>query len=619
MYQKGNLVVYKTKLAVVKTTAKTSSSGGGSRKSERIAIDIEDGTEARVRAKDITMLHPGPIRHIADLKAPQDGELEEAWDILEGQTTTIAELAELAFGEFSAASASSVWYQVRSGELFIGEPKKITALTREERSKKTKERQAREKATERRKQALERLKQGNLLPEDRPVIADIEALALGKSDSSATLRKLGIKESPENAHELLYKKGVWNESRNPHPHRLGVETAELTLDVPPLPDEERTDLTQLEAFAIDDEGASTPDDALSFDDGSIWVHIADPAALISPDDDLDRVACNRGVTLHMPEGAAHMLPEALIRKIGLGLDTRSPSLSFKIYLTDEGPAEIAEVIPSWTQVTRKTYQEVDECLESTPFREIPELTRRYRSQREERGAVNFTLPEARISVDHDGKVCFLPMPSLASRSMVQEAMIMTGEAVARWAWTRQLAIPYTAQPAPDSSLERGAIPSLSELWALRRGMKRSVKTTTPSGHAALGLALYTQATSPLRRYLDLLVHFQIRATLAGREPMETGEITRRMGEADAAAPLVRKAEWLSNRHWTVVYFIQNPDWEGEAVVVEKRSKACSIIIPELAFVGEVFPQTDVHLDTKLRVKVEKTDLPRLTVHFTVIG
>ncbi|MCP4651637.1 MAG: RNB domain-containing ribonuclease, partial [PVC group bacterium] len=54
---------------------------------------------------------------------------------------------------------------------------------------------------------------------------------------------------------------------------------------------------------------------------------------------------------------------------------------------------------------------------------------------------------------------------------------------------------------------------LAGMFACRRKLKPAVLQTIPEKHSGLGLEHYTRVTSPLRRYLDLLVHQQLRAYL----------------------------------------------------------------------------------------------------------
>ena len=58
----------------------------------------------------------------------------------------------------------------------------------------------------------------------------------------------------------------------------------------------------------------------------------------------------------------------------------------------------------------------------------------------------------------------------------------------------------------------GALPAgLCRAVALRACMTRSVVSVAdPQPHAALGLPAYVQFTSPIRRYSDLLAHYQVR-------------------------------------------------------------------------------------------------------------
>ena len=197
---------------------------------------------------------------------------------------------------------------------------------------------------------------------------------------------------------------------------------------------------------------------------------------------------------------------------------------------------------------------------------------------------------------------------------------MTGEAFARWAIDRQIPVPFAAQEAkepPMHSQAAGDQPSLAEMWSARRGMKRSNHSTEPAAHAGLGLPFYVQVTSPLRRYLDLLVHQQIRAVLEGSEILSVDDIVERMGEAEAALPAVRRAERLSERHWTLVYLLQNPTWEGEAVVVGRRDSRYTLIIPELAFETEITTRRPLAPDDVVTIAVDSVSLPFLEANFHI--
>ena len=148
-------------------------------------------------------------------------------------------------------------------------------------------------------------------------------------------------------------------------------------------------------------------------------------------------------------------------------------------------------------------------------------------------------------------------------------------------------------------------------------MRRSQMRASAEPHAGLGLAMYSQATSPLRRYLDLVLHQQLRAWVTGGTLLDVEAMLQRVGEIDFMIGAVRRAERQSNLHWTLVYLHQNPDWEGEAVVVEPGARATTVIIPELAH------ETRLQLGGKparnevVRLACTEVDLPALRARFRV--
>ena len=176
-------------------------------------------------------------------------------------------------------------------------------------------------------------------------------MARGKQEKSRTLRELNLPETPEAAHALLLKLGLWSETRTPYADRLRAATHAVDLPVPDFPPEERLDLTHLPVFAIDDEGNRDPNDAVGVEalEGALtrlWVHVADVAALVPPGSALDHEARARGATLYLPDRTIGMLPDELVEKAGLGLHEVSPALSICLDLDADGTADLA-----WLQLT----------------------------------------------------------------------------------------------------------------------------------------------------------------------------------------------------------------------------------------------------------------------------
>ncbi|MGD9376118.1 MAG: RNB domain-containing ribonuclease [Anaerolineae bacterium] len=611
MPRQDSLVLYKTRPARVAHL-----------RAKRLEIELAEGESLRVRPKDILLLHPGPLSSLAALQ-PQKGEIHAAWELLAGQTTTLAELAELAYGQFTPSTAWAAWLHVADGLYFQGTPQEISARSRAEVVEEQAVRQARAAEEQAWTELINLLREGRLgtgegqVPPGRyaEFFREVEDLAYGRIDKSRLLRELGRGESPENAHALLLQLGIWSPAINPYPTRQHVTTSIPELAVPSLSAEDRRDLTHLLAFAIDDEGNQEPDDALSLEDDRLWVHIADVAALAPPGSSLDLEARERGAALYLPEGTVPMIPFAAIEGLGLGLSEISPALSFGLDLTREGQLAGMEIVPSWVRVTRLTYREAQARLEQEPLASLYRWAQIYGARRQAAGAVSLEFPEVDIAVEGE-QIVIRPILPLQSRDLVTEAMLMTGEAVARYALQHGISMPFTTQDPPRSD-ERPT--DLSGMFALRRSLQPSQYSTIAAPHAGLGMEVYTQATSPLRRYLDLVAHQQLRAHLRGEELLDSAQIIERVGTTEAVSGSVRRAERLSRRHWTLVYLLQRPGWTGEGIVVERRGQRTTLIIPELDLDARLRVRRDLSLNSTVSIALRQVDLPRLAAHFRLSG
>ncbi|MDS4030758.1 MAG: RNB domain-containing ribonuclease [Candidatus Contendobacter sp.] len=580
---------------------------------DKLDIELEDGRSLRVRPKDVLLLHPGPLSNLRGLDAPV-GEVEAACELLEGGQTTLPELADLVYGAYTPATAWATWRLVSEGLYFQGTPEAINArpLAEVERERAVREAKAAERDAW--NGFLQRARAGRCAPEDRPYLEEIEEVALGQREQSRVLQALDCDQNPPSAHALLLRLRHWDGGMNPWPRRVGALLTPPEVDLPTLSDESRLDLTSLPAYAIDDEGNLDPDDAISLDGNRLWVHVADAAALVGSDSPADVEARGRGATLYLPETTISMLPEMAIPRLGLGLAEISPALSFALNLDADGVVTDVDIAPSWVRVRRLSYDEVETRLGEEPFRGLYELAQRHQARRRANGAVFIDLPEVRIRVNN-GRVEIKPLPRLRSRMLVAEAMVMAGEAAARFALERGLPFPFTTQDPADAADRQPA--GLAAMYALRRGLRPRQYSSQPGPHGGLGLNVYAQVTSPLRRYLDLVAHQQLRACLRGGDPLEAQAIIERVGAAEAAAQGIRRAERLSREHWTLVYLQQHPGWRGEGVLVEKRLPRGAVLIPELALETRVKAGEDVALDSVVPLRLTGVELPTREAYFKV--
>jgi len=662
---------------------------------EKITISAAaaKGTETiKVREKDIEALHPGPLKDLAGLSsAAPDGaasqsqaaspgaDIQGAWELIEsgGVAVSLRELAELAYGEFTPQSAWAARLLLAEGLYFTGTIDAVTARSAADVREAEEKRQGKAKEGKEREEFLARLRNGVFAPDDRRFFQDVEALAYGTSAKSRTLKELGHTETPQEAHRLLLKTGFWDKWVNPHPRRFGLSPGTHE-DTPFLGDGqttsessstgqtpaplERRDLTHLPAFAIDSPWSADPDDALSLESAQgrriLYVHVADPASVIAGDTPADHFARARGATLYFPEGTWPMLGEAALARFALGLVKGKPdqALTFKITLDDKGNIEDTEIFPSLIMVTRFTYEQADACTEKTVagdhngavsgdaavLKDLFALAEQNLERRLDTGAVNISFPEAHIVVA-DHRVEITPIVSYRSADMVRECMLLAGEAAAAWASQRRLPFPYITQEGGD--LPAKPLPGLAGSYQLRRCMRPRSVSAKPGYHWGLGLEAYSQVTSPLRRYTDLLAHQQIYALLrkeagaggnnagsnggnnsgsnnAGAvdsvpEILSEEDLLFRLAAGDAAAQAITQAERASKSHWIAVYLDEllaaGTEMLWDAVVTEKRANGLGIIIPALGLETQTGGAAQPNDTIKLRVKSVR--LPELEINF----
>jgi exoribonuclease-2 len=207
-------------------------------------------------------------------------------------------------------------------------------------------------------------------------------------------------------------------------------------------------------------------------------------------------------------------------------------------------------------------------------------------------------------------------------------MLLAGEGAAAWAFGRRLPFPYITQETGD--LPNNPLEGIAGGYQLRRCMRPRSVSIKPGYHWGLGLEGYTQVTSPLRRYTDLLAHQQIRAFLrqegrqgcqaGGDSPLTEDEVLLRLAAGDAAAQRVTQAERSSRMYWTAVYLegLLTGRWSREtggdpliweAVVLEKRGNNTVLIIPDLALETQVLTRKQKEPNEMVKLRLTRVRVP----------
>ncbi|MCP4419225.1 MAG: RNB domain-containing ribonuclease, partial [Chloroflexi bacterium] len=171
-FQADNLVLYKNQAARIVSVA-----------AKKINIVLQSGTAVSVRPKDITLLHSGPLRQFSELTSAS-GDLLTAWELLAGETTSLEELSELAFDNFTPATAWAIWQALDDNLHFGGTIEQIIVHTEDEVAAKKEARTAKAAEAASWDAFAARVQRSTFLVEDGRFLQEIAAVAMGQQERS---------------------------------------------------------------------------------------------------------------------------------------------------------------------------------------------------------------------------------------------------------------------------------------------------------------------------------------------------------------------------------------------------------------------------------------------------
>ena len=477
------------------------------------------------------------------------------------------------------------WFRWRQEEISARSLTELRPLRRERRRRQLEaEREQSWQALLRRRQPVE----AEALPlEQRQRLEQLQQLAAGRIEPDQlepalrqSLSALHLRTDRGDLRHLLVELGQWDRHRllslagttwsSGFAPELLAEAQRLLamVDLEQPGDATRLDLSGQHCVTIDDDDTRDIDDGLALErrsDGSlrIWIHVADPGRLIAADSPLDLEARRRGSSLYLAVGNLPMFPEELSNgPFSLRQGKRSAAWSFWVELDEAGEIGASSIQRSWVKPTyRLSYNDADELIDLAPpedpdLADLDRLLERRRQWRLARGALLMDLPEGRIR-NHEGEPQLEITEPSPSRQLVAEAMILAGAVAARFGMEQGLSLPYRSQLPADlpAAAELQALPDGAVRFAaIKRCLSRGLMGTQPAAHFSLGLPAYVQATSPIRRYGDLVVQRQIAAILDGSPPLNTEQLQELLEQFDTA---VREGIGISRedqRHWQQVWF-----------------------------------------------------------------
>ena len=390
----------------------------------------------------------------------------------------------------------------------------------------------------------------------------------------------------------------------------------------------RIDLTDLPCFTVDGPQTLDFDDAISCVNlpdhrTQIGIHIADISFWIPPGSFLDEEARERGQTLYLPQKTWHIFPERFAESIAtLRSGSVKPAMSILVTFRDgdlnslRTPAsgvlrtdvmqaiESVSIHPSVIRIEHQmTYDQVDLEISCEPYATLLRLATGLRESRLNGGAIIMPRPEISIDARNPDRIVIHRRNRQSdSQLIISELMILANRQVARIAASSGLPFPFRHQQNPDEPVPRSDdVFNPHIAYCQRRLMPRAEQSTIAGRHFTLGLDSYTNITSPIRRYFDVLAQRQFRAILGLDEPYTGQELSTLMDELELSVARATAIAYRQNRYWLLKYLTGLQGQAIKATVLDRFSSGYQIWLDNicidaelpLSFGRKLFPEQEI--------------------------
>ena len=568
-------------------------------------------------------------------------DVEALWELVrdEDEVFDHTYLAQLVFGENVTGNHSSavvralfenrLFFKMKNGQFIPHSQEKVEEIVRQEAEEAEKADRLRQWS-----QWLRDVQEQKEV-EDPPFRSDIVRLLIqlalyGKEAPEfkagrELLSNIGISDIQQ-ARSLLIQLGEWEEDENLDLLRSGLEVA-FTREQLAASDSlagcrvdlaGREDLRDLPVLTIDGPLTQDFDDALSLevmdDHLRLGVHIADVASMIPAGGILDEAAAERASSQYLPRRQIPMFPPDLSSNIlSLRQGCDRPAISLLARFDADGTLIDYRLAPTVIRVSQRLlYDDVNTAMEQDPLlKEMHRLSQRLRQNRMDQGAMPLSLPELEVRFNRNGALALeLVEQETPSRTIVAEFMILYNWLAARFCAESHIPILFRTQSDPSEKLPLDEKGYLYYVFQQRRKLSPLSLQTDPGPHKGLGVDAYIHATSPIRRYLDLVNQRQIRHHLLqtgacyDHEALEAIRI--------AAEPVLKKLGLIKRnrlRYWVLKYLSMNRGRILDALVLDELKSKYRVVLTDFLMVTDLKRKNGIILrqGQNISVRVTKAD------------
>jgi len=567
--------------------------------------------------------------------------IQDLWELTheENRAFTYKYLAQLSFGRditddhisalVRALFVDGAYFKIKDGSFIPNSPYKVEQIIKAREAVELRERELAEGANFLRE--ITNCRHPEEPPLKDKIIELLIQLALyGKGAPDYKLGKemfsrAGIK-NVDNARRILVTLNIWDEDENLDLHKFNIRDnfSELALKETEsvmkkeVGSAERKDLQDLSIFTIDGPHTKDFDDALSLEpigEGyRLGVHVTDLTPFIKVDGHLDREAYHRASSIYLPVTHISMFPPSLSNNaLSLVKGFKRFAISLFAHFDRDWNLENFHFTPTIIRVKKQlTYDQVNTIYKEEPiFSALYQLCQALRQKRVDNSAMLIPLPEIHFEFDNNSGICpKLIEQNAPSKIIVSECMILYNWLTAKFAFERDLPILYRSQEPAQERLPIDESKYIYYVFQQRRKLRPLFIDTIPHPHSSLGVDIYTNATSPLRRYMDVLVQRQIYSALFQKRPayeeLRLKELNMVIHQALKDIDLMKRNQV---RYWMLKYLAGHINDSFKAIVLQKFKYKYSIILTDLLFVADLPNVRGLELSPseEIKVAVKKSD------------
>ena len=526
---------------------------------------------------------------------------------------------------------------------------------------------------------------------EKAVVKIIEWPENAKNPIGEVIDILGkVGENNTEMHAILADFGL------PYKYPADVEEAanRISEKITPQDLKEREDFRDVVTFTIDPADAQDFDDALSIRklEENVWevgVHIADVTHFVKPGDIIDKEGYKRATSIYLVDRTIPMLPEKLSNGLcSLRQDEEKFCFSVVFNLNNQAEVLSARIVKTLIKSNlRFNYEEVQNIIETGQgdFNEevlkINELAKMLRESRFKKGAIDFDRYEVKFELDEKGRpVRVYFEESKESNHLIEEFMLLANRQVAesvgktgKSKTKKTFIYRIHEQPDPDklqnfaefvsrlgyklkTTGSKGDIikninalldkskgkpeQNLIETLAIR-SMQKAIYSTHNIGHYGLAFSYYTQFTSPIRRYPDMMVHRLLERYMNSGKSVNQEEYEEYCKHCSAMEQLSANAERESIKYKQVEFMSDKIGRIYDGVIsgvtewglyVELNENKCEGLVPMRDLDDDYYTFDEKNyclrgrrrnrvyrLGDPVTVKIAKTNLSKKQLDFVLAG